>query len=106
MKWLLILLPLVTILAVFPMPYEYYMGLRVFVFAGAGFILFDVYKSSGLNSNAYWLIVVIILYNPVIKVSLNKELWVLINIVTCIFFLSLYKSLRDKERGIAPNSKK
>ncbi len=100
LKLLMILaffLALTTIIAVFPMPYEYYMGLRVFVFSASGFLLFDNYKINGLNNKVYWLGIIVILYNPIIKVSLNKGFWVLINIITCIFFLSVYKELKDRK---------
>ena len=99
LKLLMILaffLALTIIIAVFPMPYEYYMGLRVFVFSASGFLLFDNYKTNGLNNKVYWLGVVIILYNPIIKVSLNKEIWMLINIIACVLFLSIYKELKDR----------
>ena len=68
-------------------PYAYYQILRVVVFC---FIIFLTFSSSIQFKHPdfiYPIIGIGILYNPIIKVSLDRSHWSMINIITVILLL-------------------
>jgi hypothetical protein len=77
-----------VLLAVLPLPYAYYMALRVLVCASAAFLFYRHTKrwQNQLDGWKWLLLGVAILYNPVIPIHLPKEAWVGINIATAILF--------------------
>lgn len=74
-------------LAVLPLPYGYYMLLRLvttIVFAWAAFISYE--KSHPTMPWLYGLVA--LLFNPLIPIHLDKELWMVIDIGIGIFLLT------------------
>ena len=73
-----------TIVAVFPMPYIYYMGLRLFFFAILIWLSWRLVFTG--RWSLLWLLVcipLIVLYNPLIPIHLgSKLLWTVFNIAT------------------------
>ena len=75
---------LVTIGAVFPMPYVYYTGLRLFFFVALLWLSWQLIRMG--RWSLLWLcacIPLLLLYNPLLPVHLgNKLLWTVFNIAT------------------------
>ena len=79
------------LMAIFPLPYGYYVLLRIVVTIAAAYM---VYVSYIFNKRRLLYIfgVIAILFNPVIKVPLDKSIWILVDIITAItFFVALVK---------------
>ena len=84
---LLIIAPLVSF------PYGFYTLLRLIVSVTAGFIIYYSYKGAkGINEITVIFSLILILYNPIIPVHLNREIWMPINFVTSgIYIYGFYK---------------
>ena len=99
-NWLIIA-AIVFLVAIFPMPYEYYMLLRVgslFLFA------YLIYKCANMTSvtifdiNFLWIFAgFLVLYNPLIPISLTKTLWIPINAVTAAAILAFWVKVNNIE---------
>ena len=95
----LIISALVFVVAIFPMPYEYYMLLRVgslFLFA------YLIYKCANMTSvmifevNFLWIFAgFLVLYNPLLPISLTKTLWIPINAVTAAAILVFWVKVNN-----------
>ncbi len=72
-------------------PYGYYVLLRWVVTISAVFLLSLAYESK----KTFWLFLmgmVVILFNPIIPVHLDKEIWIVIDFVVAVLFLvSIFK---------------
>ncbi len=78
-----------------PLPYGYYTFLRLVicgVFAYAAFVSFK--RKAKILPLVYGLLA--ILFNPLIKIHLPKEVWMVIDIGTGIFLLVTAKAIRTK----------
>lgn len=76
------------LIAILPLPYEYYLLLRIFIFITS--ILF-VYSH---DQDSNWKIIYIIIafvFNPLLPLHLNKFLWIIIDILTAV---TIYYSLK------------
>jgi len=77
------------LIAVLDLPYGYYTLLRIVVFIVAGIIAFLAFK----NDKELLLILfgaISILYNPIIPVYLNKNTWIIIDVLVAVFVLSIF----------------
>ena len=74
------------IIGIFPMPYGYYMISRLIVSGCALYYAVSCYKNN--NKTHLWIFgFIVVLYNPLIPISLgSKELWMVVNIPTIIYF--------------------
>lgn len=87
-KWLSIITAALLLLAV-PSglwPYGYYILLRWIVSISAGILTYKYYE----QKIQLWMIVfgiVAILFNPIAPIYLDKELWVMIDLLTAILFM-------------------
>ena len=74
------------IIGIFPMPYGYYMISRLTVSGCALYYAVSCYKNN--NKTHLWIFgFIVVLYNPLIPISLDsKELWMVVNIPTIIYF--------------------
>lgn len=83
-------------IATFPMPYDYYKLLRIISFLGFGYIVYSTYKNERLCSSNLICSIAALVYNPIMKIHLNREMWFVVNIVTIIatFFVYIkYKNI-------------
>jgi hypothetical protein len=80
--------PLVVMgIGVFPMPYGYYMLLRLVVCACSLLYTFRFAKKEKI-ALAWIFGFLAVLYNPLIPIHLyEKNLWTLVNIITAVIFL-------------------
>ena len=90
------ILAVLFLLAILPLPYEYYNTLRTLVCVGLGYFL---YLGLGKENNVYkyGLIGLIILYNPIIPIHLSKPIWTIINIATLYFIFHFKFKNRTQE---------
>lgn len=80
-----------------PLPYGYYMLLRIAAFGffmWAAVITYE--KKSQYLPWAFGLLA--LLFNPIIKIHLLKELWAAIDIASAIFILAVKQNLLESKR--------
>lgn len=81
------------LLGAFPLPYGYYTLLRLIacaVFAWAAYISFE-----NKETLLPWVFIVLaLLFNPIIKVYLSKEIWAAIDICSAVLLLIVSPKLR------------
>ena len=85
MKTSLIISCLLLLIAIAPMPYGYYQFLRITITVVTGINAYDLYQKKQNN----WLVAfvaIVILYNPIIVIHLDKAIWKPINIISAVFF--------------------
>lgn len=81
-----------SLIALLPMPYGYYVFLRIAV-SGLGGLAAYLRYTSGERDWMLWSAVgVAILFNPFIPIHLIKEIWMVFNVLTAVFFFWLYKN--------------
>ena len=75
-----------------PMPYGYYMLLRLFF---CGMSLFYLTRPLGVRESEKWVLVgMVVLYNPLVPVELpNRVLWTIVNVATVIYFTVLSRRI-------------
>jgi hypothetical protein len=95
-------LAIVFLIASTKMPYKYYEFVRVAGFVGFIIVAFTEYQKSSKTLALFWLLSAIII-NPLKKVVLHKEYWVIIDISlavvllisACIEGLRIYNTKND-----------
>jgi hypothetical protein len=93
MKKLVYISIIMLIVAFFEMPYGYYELLRFVISITAGIITYSVFNK--IQTVSFTVILwgfLVLLYNPVIKIHLDREIWQVINIITiCLMSVYLWK---------------
>ncbi len=82
------------LIAILPMPYLYYMALRILVCFSAVYLLVR-HRERWPNEATGWVTIfgiIAVLYNPVFPIELTKFLWVPINLVTVVIFWKHYQT--------------
>ena len=79
-------------LAALPLPYDYYIYLRVIVFLSVIFLAIQDWKYL-LSSNKAMYVVIAILFNPFSPIYISKGIWVIVDIVCGIYFLKMSKDI-------------
>ncbi|MDW8438395.1 MAG: hypothetical protein RMM16_10170 [Chloroherpetonaceae bacterium] len=75
------------LLALLPMPHNYYLVLRLAVTIYSVLEIFYAYET-GRNDLMAMFVVVAILYNPIIKIGFEREVWSFVNVgLAAIIFL-------------------
>ena len=83
-------------LALFPLPYSFYILLRILFFTSMIYYAIAIYKGN-ICIKIVVLVAFAILYNPIIAVHLgSKILWLIINIATLIFMYNLKGMIDEK----------
>jgi purine-cytosine permease-like protein len=97
MKFVRILAIVMLLLALFPMSEGYYTVLRAVVTGTALLAFFEDYRT-GLSYLAIACLAVVVVYNPISMVHLNKKLlWVLIDL--CTIGVLIWPMVRNKKTG-------
>ena len=82
-----------SLIALLPMPYGYYIFLRIAV-TGLGGITAYLNFISGKRDWVLWsCVAVAILFNPFIPIHLTKEIWMVFNVMTATLFFWLYRKV-------------
>ena len=88
------ILPIIVMaLGILPMPYGFYNLSRLVVCVSSVYFAFQLFKKEDMVF--VWIFVFFaILYNPIIPIHLyEKAIWIVINIITILAFLSKRKSI-------------
>jgi len=86
------------LLAIFPLPYEFYNTLRTLICVGLGYYFYSSCKQTDIDVSFYKYAIVglIILYNPLMPIHLTKPLWTLLNLGTLYFIFSYQKKIKQE----------
>jgi hypothetical protein len=101
MKYTLVIIVSLFLLlaAIFSLPYGYYVYLRIIVCA---FSLYCTYHLIDIYDNKVSIyiipIMVAILFNPIIRIHLDREIWKVVDlaIIALVWYPYIYKKFRDK----------
>lgn len=80
---------IVLILAVLPLPYGFYIFLRLAVFLVAVYLGYTQWKRD--DSFSIWVITlgtIALLYNPILPIHLTREIWIVFNLLTAGIFIA------------------
>lgn len=86
MKTPLLIASVLLLIAIAPMPYGYYQFLRIAITIVAGIIAYSLFEKNQKKSLVAF-VVIMILYNPILVIHLERAIWSPINIVTAVFFI-------------------
>jgi hypothetical protein len=77
-----------VVVGLLPLPYCYYMLLRLFL---CGVSLYFLTRPRGIRDGEKWVLAgLVVLYNPLVPIELgNKVLWSVVNIATVVWFWRL-----------------
>ena len=79
----------ILLLGILPLPYGFYIFLRLIVTIVS---LFTAFKIVDKQTNDFWILIIIsILFNPIIPVFLFKLAWIPIDLITSFYFFKLSK---------------
>lgn len=88
------LVPAVALLiALAPLPYGYYTLLRIIICGAAAFIAYSIYQRQ--QAVSLWVLAMsglAILFNPLIPIHLSREIWVPIDAISAVVFLSHWRA--------------
>ena len=86
-KKLLYIPTTVLFIGIFPLPIGYYTFLRLVVTAAAAYIAYQTYQKDK-QSGWLWIFgLVALLFNPLIPIYLDKEIWMVIDLAAAVLFL-------------------
>lgn len=87
------------ILAIFKMPYGYYYLLKFvicFVSIKEALLVYD--KTQKFDGTVLTFIALALLYNPISKMPLGREIWTIVNVLTIIYFIyCILRQNKEKE---------
>tara|TARA_R110002051_G_C8724521_1_gene497149 strand:- start:1206 stop:1532 length:327 start_codon:yes stop_codon:yes gene_type:complete len=88
------------LIAVLPMPYGYYQLLRIGTFITFAALAYDAHTSCRGPYYWLWLLGLALLYNPVVPIHFERELWAVLNVLAAVALGGdlLYRR-RDPDRG-------
>jgi len=92
MKKLLIISAILLVIACFPLPYGYYIFLRIAITIVSVLALVQDLDKGISAENIGW-VAVAILFNPIIPVYLPKSIWVVMDLLSAAWFS--YKGLKS-----------
>ena len=87
------------LLALLHLPYGYYEFLRLVVTGSAVWIAIAVWNDRRLIWGALFALTGL-LYNPLIRVHLDRETWRIVNVVTSVLFLAAFVFLMMRGRHV------
>lgn len=77
------------VLAIFAMPHGYYTFLRICIFLGAGYFAYKMFGDDIKGKIPYTLGAITILFNPIIPIYLDRQLWTIIDLACAVLFFVL-----------------
>ncbi|NCP62685.1 MAG: hypothetical protein GW748_05165 [Alphaproteobacteria bacterium] len=85
-----LLVAALSLIALLPMPYGYYVFLRIAVTGVGGFTAYLRYISDEKDWILWSCVAVAILFNPFLPIHLTKEIWMVFNVLTAALFSYFY----------------
>lgn len=74
---------IILLIALLPLPYGFYTIVRILGFISCGFVAYQAYlEKKEILFSVFFILSII--YNPIFKVYLNKDIWTVINIATAL----------------------
>lgn len=87
---------LMLTIGAFPLPYDYYMLLRIVV--TSVFIWAAMINNEKNNLKLMWICIgIALLFNPFIKVHLTSNIWGIIDIITAIFLIGIRGKIKSTD---------
>lgn len=80
------------LLALLPMPYGYYTFVRIFICLYSAFLAYKTWQEQ-IQLWMWIFIIIAILFNPLIPIYLNRELWAIIDITAAVIIFSSISKL-------------
>ena len=81
----------------FKFPYGIYTLLRIIVTLSAAFIIYVNYKKiNNVNSTIVLFSIILIIFNPVFPIRLNRELWLPIDLTAAAIYFYHYMKIRKQ----------
>ncbi len=96
---LIFLIPAIFLCIVpfFKFPYGIYTLLRIVVTLSAAFIIYDNYKkTNNVNTTLVIFSMILIVFNPVFPIRLNRELWLPIDLTAAAIYFYHYMKIRKQ----------
>jgi len=92
LKSVLIGTMVLLIFSVFNLPYGFYELLRDCVFWGSIYILFKMRNINENNILVFSALFIIgcIIFNPIMKIQFDKNVWIVINVIYALIYLVFY----------------
>lgn len=84
-------------------PYLYYNILRIVICCISLYLVFRLYKQ-GLKQWILPFVITAVIYNPLIHVTLTRNIWLLINVATIILFVMIIVISKNKIRTLSANN--
>ena len=94
---LLFLIPgiFLCIVPFFKFPYGIYTLLRIVVTLSSAFIIYDNYKKiNNVNPTIVIFSIILIVFNPIFPIRLNRESWLPIDLITAAIYFYYYIKFR------------
>lgn len=97
MRWkrptLITIVALAVGIGLLPLPYDYYVLLRLFL---CGVSLYFLTRPRGVRESEKWILGgLVVLYNPIVPIGLGSQtIWSLINVATVAWFWVLDRRIR------------
>jgi len=89
------------VVPIFKFPYGIYTLLRIVVTLSAAFVIYDNYKKlNKVNVTIVIFSIILIVFNPLFPIRLNKELWLPIDLITAAIYFYHYIKIRKKNSSI------
>ena len=89
------LLAVLVLIGILPLPYGYYVFLRITVFIFSCYMIYFLFSQEKIPMMVAFIIIAIV-FNPIIQIFLSKELWVVIDILVAIFLCVIGKKAGAK----------
>lgn len=101
MKYLIkLLLPLLLIFCLADMPYGYYIFTRIIMTITAALLAYN-YFDQNKKEIAYFWGAIAIMFQPIYKIPLGRELWKGVDIIIAIILIiRIYKEYNNTKKGI------
>ena len=96
---LILLIPgiFLCIVPFFKFPYGIYTLLRIVVTLSSAFIIYDNYKKiNNVNPTIVIFSIILLVFNPIFPIKLNRELWLPIDLITAAICFYYYIKFRKK----------
>lgn len=74
-------------------PYGYYILLRIVICAICVYLALRAYQQN--NTSWVWILgVTAVVYNPILRIHLTREIWSVVNFITIVILLLTFRTLR------------
>ena len=96
---LIFLIPAIflCIIPFFKFPYGIYTLLRIVVTLSSAFIIYDNYKKiNNVNPRIGIFSIILLVFNPIFPIKLNRELWLPIDLITAAIYFYHYIKIRKQ----------